>query len=227
MRATDTIREKLFILRDEQYARFMRPLIPNIPPETVIGVRTPLLRGLAKEIKGTKGAEDFLRETPHEMFEENQLHAFLISEEKDLFVCLQKTEDFLPFIDNWATCDQLSPRVFARSAEALLPYIQKWICAEPVYTVRFGVKLLMQYFLDDRFRPEYLTWAADIRREEYYIQMGIAWYFATALAKQFAATIPFIEEDRLDPQVKKTAIRKACESRRVPEGHKKYLRSLQ
>ena len=185
-----SIRETLFSLRDEKFAAFQARLIPNVAPERIIGVRTPALRKLAKTLRGSGEAEEFLKALPHEFFEENHLHAFLLCEMKDFDACVQAVEDFLPYVDNWATCDQMSPRVFRKNKQALLPYIRCWIASERCYTRRFGTGMLMSHFLDEDFREEYLRLVSDKRSEEYYVNMMIAWYFATALAKQYEAALP-------------------------------------
>ena len=221
-----SIRETLFSLREEKYAAFQARLIPNVAPERVIGVRTPALRKLAKTLRGSGQAEEFLKALPHEFFEENNLHAFLLCEMKDFEACVQAVEDFLPYVDNWATCDQMSPGVFRKNKQALLPHIRRWIASEQCYTRRFGIGMLMSHFLDEDFREEYLSLVSDIRSEEYYVNMMIAWYFATALAKQYEAALPYLENRRLAPWVHNKAIQKAVESFRVSDGHKAYLRTL-
>ena len=221
-----SIRETLFSLRDEKFAAFQARLIPNVAPERIIGVRTPALRKLAKTLRGSGEAEEFLKALPHDFFEENNLHAFLLCEMKDFDACVQAVEDFLPYVDNWATCDQMSPRVFRKNKQALLPYIRCWIASERCYTRRFGTGMLMSHFLDEDFREEYLRLVSDKRSEEYYVNMMIAWYFATALAKQYEAALPYLENRRLDPWVHNKAIQKAVESFRVSDGHKNYLRTL-
>ena len=221
-----SIRETLFSLREEKYAAFQARLIPNVAPERVIGVRTPALRKLAKTLRGSGQAEEFLKALPHEFFEENNLHAFLLCEMKDFEACVQAVEDFLPYVDNWATCDQMSPGVFRKNKQALLPHIRRWIASEQCYTRRFGIGMLMSHFLDEDFREEYLSLVSDIRSEEYYVNMMIAWYFATALAKQYEAALPYLETRRLDPWVHNKAIQKALESFRVSDGHKTYLKTL-
>ena len=221
-----SIRETLFSLREEKYAAFQARLIPNVAPERVIGVRTPALRKLAKTLRGSGQAEEFLKALPHEFFEENNLHAFLLCEMKDFEACVQAVEDFLPYVDNWATCDQMSPGVFRQNKQALLPPIRRWIASEQCYTRRFGIGMLMSHFLDEDFREEYLSLVSDIRSEEYYVNMMIAWYFATALAKQYEAALPYLENRRLDPWVHNKAIQKAVESFRVSDGHKTYLKTL-
>ena len=221
-----SIRETLFSLREEKYAAFQAKLIPNVAPERVIGVRTPALRKLAKTLRGSGQAEEFLKALPHEFFEENNLHAFLLCEMKDFEACVQAVENFLPYVDNWATCDQMSPGVFRKNKQALLPHIRRWIASEQCYTRRFGIGMLMSHFLDEDFREEYLSLVSDIRSEEYYVNMMIAWYFATALAKQYEAALPYLENRRLDPWVHNKAIQKAVESFRVSDGHKTYLKTL-
>ena len=221
-----SIRETLFSLREEKFAAFQARLIPNVAPERVIGVRTPALRKLAKTLRGSGQAEEFLKALPHEFFEENNLHAFLLCEMKDFEACVQAVEDFLPYVDNWATCDQMSPGVFRKNKQALLPHIRRWIASEQCYTRRFGIGMLMSHFLDEDFREEYLRWVSDIHSEEYYVNMMIAWYFATALAKQYEAALPFIENRRLDPWVHNKTIQKALESSRVSDERKIYLKTL-
>ena len=221
-----SIRETLFSLREEKFAAFQARLIPNVAPERVIGVRTPALRKLAKTLRGSGEAEEFLKALPHEFFEENNLHAFLLCEMKDFEACVQAVEDFLPYVDNWATCDQMSPGVFRKNKQALLPHIRRWIASEQCYTRRFGIGMLMSHFLDEDFREEYLCWVSDIHSEEYYVNMMIAWYFATALAKQYEAALPYLENRRLAPWVHNKAIQKALESFRVSDGHKTYLKTL-
>ena len=221
-----SIRETLFSLREEKYAAFQARLIPNVAPERVIGVRTPALRKLAKTLRGSGQAEEFLKALPHEFFEENNLHAFLLCEMKDFEACVQAVEDFLPYVDNWATCDQMSPGVFRKNKQALLPHIRRWIASEQCYTRRFGIGMLMSHFLDEDFREEYLSLVSDIHSAEYYVNMMIAWYFATALAKQYEAALPYLENRRLAPWVHNKAIQKALESFRVSDEHKNYLRTL-
>lgn len=220
---TDEIRSRIIALQDVKYRDFQSGLIPNIPPETMIGVRTPELRQLAKEV-GIN--EDFLAALPHRYFDENQLHAFIISAIKDKSECLRRAEEFLPYVDNWATCDQMSLKCFKKSPEGLLPRIRVWIKSPHAYTVRFGVGCLMEFFLDEHFSPEYIELVSEIRSDEYYINMMIAWYFATALAKQYETAVGCIERRSLDPWVHRKAVQKAIESSRVTDEHKQYLRTL-
>jgi 3-methyladenine DNA glycosylase AlkD len=218
------ILDRLFEERDEGYAVFQRRLLPGIAAERVIGVRTPVLRKMAKEIAKTEKCERFLRECPHEYFEENQLHGFIISGMKDFDACIDWLERFLPYMDNWATCDQTSPKIFRKYKSELLSYIVKWMKSEHTYTVRFGVGMLMQHYLDEDFRPEYPEMVAAVHSNEYYVNMEIAWYMATALAKQWDAVIPYVEEKRMDKWVHNKTIQKAVESYRITEEQKKHLR---
>ena len=219
--------DRLFSLRDEKYAAFQRPLLPNLAPESIIGVRTPALRLLAKELRGSAEAEAFLAALPHRYFEENQLHAFLVAQERDYRRCIERLECFLPFVDNWATCDQLSPRVLGRHRAELLPEVRRWMASGHEYTCRFGIGMLMRYYLEDNtFSEEYLRWVAAIDREEYYVRMMQAWFFATALAKQWSAAEPYMHDGRLPDWVRRKAIQKAIESFRIPPAHKFHLRAL-
>lgn len=222
----EIIRAQLFALQDETYRTFHSALMPTVPPETVIGVRVPALRRLAKQLAGTAQAEVFLQELPHFYYEENNLHAFLVEAIRDYSEALRATEKFLPYIDNWATCDCFCPKVFAKHKEELLVHIRCWLDAGEVYTARYGIGMLMRYYLDDAFRPEYLEWVADVRSTEYYINMMRAWYFATALAKQPDAALPWLTEKRLDLWTHNKAIQKAVESRRIPPEMKQLLRGL-
>jgi len=217
-----TILEKLFLLRDGKYAAFSARLIPTVSPDRFIGVRSPQLRMLAKELKNS--SSEFLCELPHLYHEENMLHAYLLCEEKKYAILVEETERFLPYIDNWAVCDSLAPRAFARHKEELLPKIREWMASEHEYTVRFGIGMLMRHYLDADFREEHLRWVAAIDREEYYIKMMQAWYFATALAKQWDATLPVM--DSLKGWVRQKSVQKAHESFRVSDSHKTILRKL-
>ena len=222
----EKIREKLFELQDEKYRDFQAKLIPGYDAETMIGVRTPELKKLAKELSKDAKIESFLSDLPHKFFDENQLHAFIISEYKDFEKCIEKVNQFLPYVDNWATCDQLSPKVFRKYPAELLDQIKKWMASDETYTKRFGIGMLMQYFLDEKFKPEYPEMVAKERSEEYYVNMMIAWYFATALAKQYDAVIPFIEGQKLDKWTHNKAIQKSVESYRITDEQKVYLKGL-
>ena len=222
----DVIVEKLQALADSGYRDFQAKLMPTVAKDTIIGVRTPAMRALAKELKGTELAASFLQELPHQYFDENQLHAFLINELKDYKQCLEELELFLPYVDNWATCDQLSPKVLKKQPDATLAAIKKWLGSDHDYTVRFGMEMLMSFYLDDLFKPEFLAWVAADKNEAYYVKMMVAWFFATALAKQYEATVPYFEQRLLPEWSHKKAIQKACESYRVTKEHKEYLRTL-
>ena len=221
-----TVYERLAPLGNEKYRDFQSNLVPNIPKETILGVKTPDMRKIAKEIKGTEEAEEFLTQLPHKYYEENLVHFFLIAMIKDFDECVTAVETFLPYVDCWPVCDQSSPKVFTKNHEKLLPLIRKWMGSEHVYTVRFGIRMLMNEFLGDDFRPAYLEWVAEVKGEDYYIKMMVAWYFATALAKKYDQSIVYIEERRLDPWTHKKAIQKAVESFRVSDEHKAYLKTL-
>ena len=220
------IQKRLISLAEPAYRDFMAPLLPNVPKERILGVRTPALRACAKELFRAGGYEDFLRQLPHAYYEEDNLHAFLIAELRDMDRCLEETERFLPFIDNWATCDCFRPKVFARNKAGLLGRIPAWLASERPYTVRFGIGMLMTHFLDGDFDPRYLEWVAGVQSGEYYVNMMIAWYFATALAKQYEAALPYLENRRLDRWTHNKTIQKAVESYRVSEEHKTELKIL-
>lgn len=213
-------------MQDLSYRDFHAKLVPNLDKEKIIGVRTPALRKFAKEFAKDERAAQFLSALPHEYYEENNLHAFLIAEIKDFDKCAAAVSRFLPYVNNWATCDGLSPKVFAKNKAKLLPLIDEWMGSSDVYAVRFGIGMLMAHFLDEDFKPEYLAKVATVKSGEYYINMMAAWYFATALAKQYAAALPLFEEKRLDPWVHNKAIQKAVESFRVTDEHKAYLKTL-
>ena len=223
---TEEIREKLFELQDADYRDFARKLIPNVPPERFIGVRTPEMRKLAKELLKQEDIGDFLNALPHMYFDENQLHAFIVSGMKDFDGCLSAVERFLPYVDNWATCDQMSPKVFKKHRTELLKAVKRWMALGETYTVRFGIGMLMEHFLDEDFDLAYPEMVASVRSEEYYVRMMAAWYFATVLAKQYAAALPFIEQNRLDLWTHNKAIQKAMESYRITSERKEYLRGL-
>ena len=216
----------LFSMADENYRDFQSKLMPTVPKEKIIGIRTPLLRKFAKDFSKTPEAEIFLGNLPHEFYEENNIHAFLLEFITDFDECAEAVTKFLPFVDNWATCDSLSPKVFGKNKEKLLHHIEKWLSAGDTYSVRFGIKMLMEHFLGDDFSFEYPKAVAKIKSEEYYIRMMQAWYFATALAKQYEAVLPFIETRKLEKWTHNKAIQKAIESYRITEEQKTYLRSL-
>lgn len=219
------IQKELFKMQDKKYRDMQIKIIPTINPDEIIGVRTPALRDYAKELS-KENYSSFLNELPHRYFDENQLHAFIISQIKDYDECISLVNDFLPYIDNWATCDQMSPKVFKKHLDGLLKQIKIWIKSKKVYTIRFGISMLMQYFLDDNFKKEYLEMVSNIKSEEYYVNMMRAWFFATALAKQYDSTLPFIEKHKLDLWTHNKTIQKAVESYRISEKQKDYLKSL-
>lgn len=223
---TIEIQAELFKNSDAKYREFQLTLLPTIAPQSVIGVRTPFLRALAKVLYKQNDFADFIADLPHRYFDENQLHAFLISQIKDVDLCICELNRFLPFVDNWATCDQMSPKIFKKDKQRLAEQIKIWLASSEAYTVRFAVGMLMQHFLDEDFEPEYPSMVCEICSEEYYVNMMRAWYFATALAKQYEAVLPFLEEKRLDKWTHNKAIQKALESYRVSDEHKKYLRTL-
>ena len=220
------IQAELFALRDGEYGDFNAKLIPSIDRRRVIGVRTPELRAMAKRLHGTAQAEEFLHALPHEYFEENQLHAFLLEYEKDYSALIAALDAFLPCVDNWATCDQMNPKSLGRNKEALLAKIREWLASGRCYTVRYAIGQLMRRYLDADFKPEYADMVAAVRSEEYYVRMMAAWYFATALAKQYDAVLPYFTERKLDAWTHNKAIQKAVESYRVSDEHKTALRRL-
>lgn len=220
------IRQGLFALKDEKYREFHKKLIPTVDENTVIGIRTPALRKYAKEVSGTPGAVIFMQTLPHEYYEENNLHGMLIETMKDYDECIAYLDEFLPYVDNWATCDLISPKVFKKHKDELLVKIKEWMASDRVYTIRFGMEMLMTHFLDEDFKPEYLDMVADVRSEEYYVNMMIAWFFATALAKQYEASLPYIENRRMERWTHNKTIQKAIESYRITDEQKQYLRSL-
>ena len=223
---TDEIKEELFNLQDEKYRDFQAKLIPTVSPDTVIGVRTPALRKYASQLVKREDVQEFLDVLPHSFFDEYQLHAFIVSAMRDYDRCMEEVIRFLPYVDNWATCDQMSPKVFKKHRQELIPHIKEWIASDATYTIRFGVGMLMEHFLDEDFDPKYPELVADLRSEEYYVNMMIAWYFATALAKQYEAVLPYIENRRLDTWTHNKAIQKSVESYRITPEQKEYLKSL-
>ena len=220
------IKEELLALQDISYADFQAKLIPNIPRDLFIGVRVPEARKLAKRIVEEPEASKFLKDIPHKYYDENILHGLLVSEIKDYDDCIESVDEFLPYLDNWAVCDIMSPKIFKKNKKALLEKIKEWSASEKTYTCRFGIEMLMSYFLDDDFKPEYLEIPLSVNSEEYYVQMMIAWFFATALAKQWDMTIKYIEDQHLDTWTHNKAIQKARESKRITPKQKEYLKSL-
>ena len=221
------IRDDLLKLRDENYKLFVAKLIPNIAPEKIIGIRTPVLRKYAKQIHATAQAEEFMANLPHDYFEEDNLHTFLIEQITDYDKCIKETERILPHIDNWASCDSFNPRCFKNNTDKLITSVRKWIFSPKVYECRFGMLNLMRYYLeDDEFKEEYFEWVSAVEGKDYYIKMMQAWYFATALAKQWERIFPYITENKLPQWVHNKTIQKAIESYRISDDKKIYLRSL-
>ena len=222
MQSKNSILSSLYAAADAVYRDFSSKIIPTVKVKKIIGVRTPVLRAMARDMTKTGVYKDFVRDLPHEFFEENQLHAFIISGFRDFDLAIAAVDDFLPYVDNWATCDQMSPKVFVKNGNKLLPYIKKWIKSKHVYTVRFGVLCLMRYFMDANFDEKYADMVLGIKTEEYYVNMMRAWYFATAAAKQFDRIYPYFE--KLDSWTRARAIQKAIESYRVAPEYKVKLR---
>ncbi|CDB79582.1 MULTISPECIES: DNA alkylation repair protein [unclassified Coprococcus] len=220
----EEIQKHLFELQDMAYRDFHSRLMPDIDKETIIGIRVPVLRKYAKSIAGTELSEKFIKELPHHYYEENNLHMMLITRIKDYDKCLSEVERFLPYIDNWATCDFPAPKCFENHKEELLPVIKRWIASGETYTIRYGIGMLMRLYLDADFDPEYVKLVAEVKSDEYYVNMMIAWYMATALAKQWDAVIPYIEEHRMSDWVHRKTIQKAVESYRITDEQKRYLK---
>ena len=222
----NNIVEELFSLQDIKYRDFQSKLFPTLSSDVMIGVRTPELRKLSKKMIKENNYLSFLEELPHKYFDENQLHAFIISNLKDYNECIKYTNKFLPYVDNWATCDQMSPKIFKNNLDKLLVEIKRWIKSKETYTIRFGMGMLMQYYLDDNFKLEYLDMVAKVKSEEYYVKMMQAWFFATALAKQYDKTLPYIKDNKLDNWVHNKTIQKAIESYRITNEQKEELKKL-
>lgn len=223
---TERIREELFSMQDLSYREFHSRLMPDVEKDTVIGIRVPVLRKYVKELAKDPEIGEFLEDLPHRYYEENNVHGFLIQQMKEYGQCMEELEKFLPYINNWATCDMTSPKVFKKHKEELLEAVRRWIVSDHVYTVRYGIGMLMQHYLDEDFREEYPQMVSEIRSEEYYVNMMIAWYFATALAKQYETILPYIEKQKLDVWTHNKTIQKACESYRITPEQKAYLRTL-
>lgn len=223
---TEKITDALIQLQDLKYRDFQSRLIPGVDLGSFIGVRTPDLRKMARSMYGTGEGILFLSMLPHRYFDENQLHAFMLDLSPDFSDCVEKTNLFLPHIDNWATCDQFSPKIFRRHRKELLKFIRTWIHSDHPFTVRFGIKMLMSHFLDDEFDPAYLRMVSESRSDEYYVKMMTAWYFATALAKQYESALPFIKDGILDPWTHNRTIQKSLESFRISQERKTELKAL-
>lgn len=219
------IRKRLFEMQDVEYKAFHSKLMPTVEQDAIIGVRTPKLRQFAKDLQKTEDVTEFLQSLPHEYYEENNLHGFLIEQIKDYDGCMKAVDRFLPYVDNWATCDMMAPKIFKKHLPELEWQIRDWLVSGEVYTVRFAVNMLMKYYLDEAFEPKYLEWVAQIKSQEHYVRMVVAWYFATALAKQYEAAIPYIEEQKLEQWTHNKTIQKAVESYRVSAEKKAYLKT--
>lgn len=226
MELANQVRQRLFTLQDLSYQEFHSKLMPTVSKDRVIGVRTPVLRSYAKELFGSGEGLEYLKNLPHGYYDENNLHGFILCLQKDYGQTLAAVNAFLPYIDNWATCDLLSPKVFGKHLPALLPEIAAWLQSDHTYTIRFGIKMLMDFYLDEAFDRKYADMVAAVKSQEYYVSMMIAWYFATALAKQWDATLPYIEAKQLDKWAHNKAIQKAIESYRITDQQKAYLRTL-
>lgn len=222
----DNIKKKLFRLQDVCYGDFHSKLMPNIAREKIIGIRVPVLRRFVKDLSEAE-KEDFLQQLPHNYYEENNLHGLIIMESKDYGSCIGELERFLPYIDNWATCDMLRPKILSKHLPELLEKIYQWLASEDTYIVRLAIGFLMSFYLDDgAYQREYLAKVAEVSSKEYYVRMMVAWYFATALAKQYQDALPYMQKGRMEEWTRRKAIQKALESRRVSQEHKEYLRSL-
>ena len=220
------IQKELFSLQDKEYMKFLSKLTPNVSENTIIGVRIPEIRKLAKKLVKNNEYEDFLKELPHKYYDENLLHGAIISESKDCEDCIELLDNFLPFVDNWAVCNTISPKIFKKNKKELIEKIKEWSQSDKTYTCRFGVEMLMTHFLDEDFKKEYLEMVADIHSEEYYVKMVVAWFFATALAKQWDYAVIYLENNRLDVWVHNKTIQKARESLRISLEKKEYLKKL-
>lgn len=219
-----SVYEMLLEAKDDKYRDFQVKLVPNVSPDTIIGVRTPDMRKISKEVFNSPEKDEFLKELPHKYYEENLVHFFIIAMIKEFDECIEKVEEFLPYVDCWPVSDQATPKSFKKNHAKLLPYIKNWIASDHVYTARFGIRMLMNEFLDDDFKDEYLELVASKEGDDYYLKMMVAWYFATALAKKYDESVKYIEERKLSDWIHKKAIQKAVESFRVTDEHKEYLK---
>ncbi|MBE5859132.1 MAG: DNA alkylation repair protein [Butyrivibrio sp.] len=219
-----SVYEMLLEAKDDKYRDFQVKLVPNVSPDTIIGVRTPDMRKIAKEVFNSPEKDEFLKELPHKYYEENLVHFFIIAMIKEFDECIEKVDEFLPYVDCWPVSDQATPKTFKKNHAKLLPYIRNWIASDHVYTARFGIRMLMNEFLDDDFKDEYLELVASKEGDDYYLKMMVAWYFATALAKKYDESVKYIEERKLSDWIHKKAIQKAVESYRVTDEHKEHLK---
>ncbi len=220
------IRSRLFEMKDEKYKTFQSKLIPTVLPENIIGVRIPLLRKFANELMKSGSSDGFISLLPHRFYEENQLHSFIVCGITDFDECISKTNRFLPFVDNWAVCDSLRPKCFKDNKERLLSHAEEYISSSHPYTVRFGIEMLMVHFLDEKFDGIFLKKVSEIKSDDYYVNMMISWFFATALAKQYKSAVKYVENGQLPPFVHRKTIQKACESLCIPEENKQYLKTF-
>lgn len=223
----------LLELRDDNYQNFISQIVPNISSDTILGVRIPLLRKFAKQMakEHPDKVTAFLQDLPHTYFDENNLHGLFVSEQTDMNTTIALLDDFLPHVNNWATCDLIRPKVFAKHTSELLSHVKRWMYSDHAYTIRFGIEMLMVHYLDTHFQPEYLTSVVSVQKmteahQTYYVKMMIAWFFATALAKQPTATLPIIEQGCFDAWTHRMTIQKARESQRISPKMKRYLQSL-
>lgn len=228
MTIQERIQQDLFASADQEYRVFQAKLTPGKDLESMIGVRTPVVRNLAKTYANDPDIDAFLQDLPHSYYDEDNLHGFIIEKTKDFDTCIKQVDEFLEYVDNWATCDMVNPKVFKKpkETEKLLPYIRKWMKSSQTYRIRYGIRCYMSLFLQDLFQIQYAEEVATVKSDEYYVNMMIAWYFATALAKQYDAILPFIEEKRLSKWVHNKTIQKAVESFRITKEQKDYLRTL-
>lgn len=222
----NNIQKKLFEMQDLEYKKFHSKLMPTVNPDRIIGIRVPMLRRFAKDFSKTSQANEFIKKLPHQYYEEDNLHAFIIEQIKDYDSAVSELNRFLPFVNNWATCDMMTPKVFEKNTDKLIRQVNIWISSEHTYTVRFAVNMLMKFYLEENFRTEYLQTVAEIKSDEYYIKMVQAWYFATALAKQWDSAVKIIEENRLDLWTHNKTIQKSVESYRITPEQKEYLKKL-
>ena len=216
----------LMVLKDDKLKEFQAKLIPTIDINTIIGIKTPVLRNIAKDMIKNNEAEEFINKLPHQYFEENQIHAFILSELKDYDKCVKEVDIFLDYVDNWATCDQMSPKIFKKHLEELRIKILEWINSNQTYKIRFGVSMLLEFYLDDCFKESDLEIVSNIKSDEYYVNMMVAWYFSTSLVKQYNSAIKYIENKKLDKFCHNKTIQKAIESFRISDEKKDYLRTL-
>lgn len=222
----NNVQKKLFEMQDLKYKTFHSKLMPTVNPDKIIGVRVPVLRKFAKEFSKTPEAAEFIKTLPHKYYEEDNLHAFIIEQIKDYYEAVNELSRFLPFVDNWATCDMMTPKSFKNNTDRLIAQIYFWIESNHTYEVRFAVNMLMKFYLDGNFKEEYLSMVAEIKSDEYYIKMVQAWYFATALAKQWDSAVKIIKENKLDEWTHNKAIQKSVESYRITKERKEFLKTL-